>query len=242
MVRWSFTLVFVFAIRFFFAQQSCPLVNVEGQVVDTTSNQRFFNMLVINRSSNQGLLGNPNGTFQISAHEGDTITLSVSGYSLVNFKVVGYNCKQHKTIVLHLIRFESNEVVVKPIKSLEEIKKEREQLVLKMPEKLKGVDAFVSPITALYQRFSKIERTKAKVAELTHQDNVNKVLKELLRTYVSYDVVDLDESEFVDFIHFMNISEDFLRNSNDYQLIMLIKEKLKQYRSLNDYYFQKEKE
>lgn len=220
--------------------QECPYIHVEGRVVDTLSRQSFYNLLVINRTKATGVIGSPDGSFSLNANKGDTINLSISGYRPVSFIVNGYNCKQHKTIILSLVSYQSQAVIVKPLKTLDEIKEDRENLVLKETRKLKGFKAFSSPITALYERFSKTAKSKSKAAKLQHQDDVNDVVKELLRVYVSYDIVALDESEFVDFVYFMNISEGFLKTASDYQLIMFIKSKLKQYRRLNDYYYQKE--
>lgn len=219
--------------------QECPLIEVKGSVSDTTKAQAFYNLMIVNRSTGVGIFGSPDGTFDFKAKEGDEITLSVTGYKITSFIVKGYNCKQSKTVVLSLVTYESKEVIVKPIKTLEELKKERQELALKETRTVKGLDVAVSPITALYERFSKIGKSKTLAAKLEHQDDINNVLQELLRLYVSYDVVDLDEAEFVDFIQFLNISEDFLKSASDYQLILFIKDKLEHYKSLNDYYYQK---
>lgn len=235
-------LLFSFFVMNCLLAQDCPFIRVEGRVVDTLHPQSFYNLLVINRTTSSGVIGSPDGTFSIDAQEGDTISLSTSGYKSASFIVKNYNCKQKKTIVLSLISYQSQTVVVKPLKTLDEIKEERNDLSLTQTRKLKGVAAFMSPISALYERFSKKGKAKAKLAELQHQDNINNVVKELLKLYVSYDVVELDESEFADFINFMHISEGFLRTASDYELITYIKAKLSQYRSLNDYYFQKEDE
>jgi len=219
--------------------QECSSIEVKGSVVDTTKAQPFYNVVIVNRSTGVGVFGSPDGTFDFKAKEGDEITLSVTGYKISSFVVMGYNCKQFKTIVLSLVTYQSKEVIVKPLKTLEELKKERQELALKETRTVKGIDVMVSPISALYERFSKIGKSKTLAAKLEHQDDINNVLQELLRLYVSYDVVDLDEAEFVDFIQFLNISEDFLKSASDYQLILFIKDKLEHYKSLNDYYYQK---
>ena len=231
-------LVFLFSAHLIWAQE-CTFVEVTGRVVDTTKDQTFYNLMIVNRSTGVGIFGSPDGTFDLKAKEGDEITLSVTGYKISSFIVKGYKCKQYKTVMLSLVSYQSKEVIVKPLKTLEEIKKERQELALKETRTVKGLDVAVSPITALYERFSKIGKSKALAAKLEHQDDINDVLKELLKVYVSYDVVNLDESEFVDFIQFLNISEDFLKSASDYQLILFIKDKLEHYKNLNDYYYQK---
>jgi hypothetical protein len=231
-------IVFLFFIHLVRAQE-CSSIEVKGSVIDTSKAQSFYNVVIVNRSTGVGIFGSPDGTFEFKAKEGDKITLSVTGYKMSSFIVESYNCKQFKTIVLSLVTYQSRDVIVKPLKSLEDIKKERQELALKETRTVKGINVAISPITALYERFSKIGKSKTLAAKLEHQDDINNVLKELLRLYVSYDVVDLDEAEFVDFIQFLNISENFLKSASDYQLILFIKDKLEHYKSLNDYYYQK---
>jgi hypothetical protein len=122
-----------------------------------------------------------------------------------------------------------NEVTIKPLKTLQQIKEERAALAQRETRTITGIEAFQSPITALYQRFSKSEQSKAKVAELEYMDNKTEVVKELLRLYVSYDVIKLDESEFEDFIYFMTLDEDFLKTASDIELATYIKDKLDHY-------------
>lgn len=221
--------------------QECKTISVTGVVQDTSKAQSFYNLMIVNRANGVGIFGNPNGTFSFSAKDGDQITVSVTGYKTTEFTVKSYNCKYKITLILEMLSHQSDVVVVHPVKTLDQIKKERQELALKETRTVTGVDAFQSPITALYERFNRIEKSKHLAAQLQHQDDINNVLKELLRTYVSYDVVELDESEFMDFVHFLNISENFLKTASDYQLILFIKDKLEHYKKLNDYYYQEDK-
>ena len=52
------------------------------------------------------------------------------------------------------------------------------------------------------------------------------IVKELLMLYVSYDIIQLDDSQFEQLISFLNISEDFLKTASDLELITYIKDKL----------------
>ena len=129
-------------------------------------------------------------------------------------------------------------VEVYPIKSLEEIKKEREELSKRETRTVTGVSVLQSPITALYERFSKKAQSKRIVAEMEHQDNINSILKELLRVYVSYDVVYLEEEQFEAFVYFLNIDEHFLKTASEYELVTYIKDKLEHYKTLNKELFE----
>ena len=94
---------------------------------------------------------------------------------------------------------------------------------------LSGVDAFSSPITFLYQQFSRRERAKRHVAEMRNEDRKRELLKELLAKYVANEVIDLSDQDFDDFIDYCNVSDEFLKYSTQYEFIMYIKRKYEFY-------------
>ena len=95
---------------------------------------------------------------------------------------------------------------------------------------LEGVDAISSPITALYQAFSRRERNKRMVAEMRNNDRRRALLKELFRKYVDADIIQLSNEEFDDFIDFCGVSESFLKNSTQYDFIMYVKKRFEVFR------------
>jgi len=221
--------------------QECKEVFVRGTVKDSTERKGFYNLMVVNKTSGKGVFGHADGSFTISAQEGDSIVLSITGYSSVRFRVQSDGaCKMSRAFFIKQLSYQSNDVVVRPLKTLEQIKEERENLAFKETRTVTGINVLQSPITALYERFSKREKSKRLVAEMEHQDDINLVLKELLRVYVAYEIVDLSENEFIDFVNFLNISEDFLKIASDYELILFIKDKFEHYRTLNNKYIYRE--
>jgi len=215
--------------------QECAEITVSGKVVDTVESRTFYNLMIINKTTGKGHFGRPDGTFTFSANNGDSIVLSITGYKNIRFVVEGNKyCTQRITKSISALSYQSSDVVVKPLKTLDQLKEERERLAFKDTRTVSGIYVIQSPITALYERFSKREKSKRLVAEMEYKDNINLVVKELLRTYVSYDIVDLNEEEFVDFVEFLNISEEFLRTASDYDLILFIKDKFEHYRLINE--------
>lgn len=217
-----------------YAQQDCKKVLVTGKVVDTLQVQSFYNTMLVNRTVGRGVFGQPDGNFSAYANQNDSITLSVKGYPMIGFRVqADSNCQMKIYAVLTNKIIETKEVIVKPLKSLQEIKEERASLSLRETRLVTGIEVMQSPITALYQRFSQKEQSKQLVAQLEYKDNQMKVLKELLRVYVAYDIVDLDEENFENFIAFLNVDEDFLKTSSDMELVTFIKDKHEHFRRLN---------
>ncbi len=206
--------------------QRCEEVLVTGKVVDSLRPQSFYNLMVINRTTGRGVFGRPNGTYSVYANPGDSIALSVKSYPIVGFIVKGdQNCQDKAVYYLENKVQEVAEVVVKPIKTLNEIKEEREALAMRETRAVTGIEVMQSPITALYQAFSRKEKNKRWIAEQEYKNDQRRVVKELLRTYVAYDVIDLTEEEFDDFIAFLNVDDAFLKTASEMDLITFIQDK-----------------
>ncbi len=223
----------------FLKSQSCENVLVKGSVIDTLQNKGFYNLMVVNTSTKRGVFGRPSGRFSTYANDGDTIALSVEGYYKSLFIVkADSNCQFSTDVYIESIVQEQETVIIYPQKSLNQIKEEREELSMRETRTVKGVNIIQSPITALYERFSKTAKSKRLVAAMEYQDNITAVLKELLRIYVSQDVVELQEENFEEFINFLNIDEAFLKTATDYELVIFIKGKLDHFEYLNPALFE----
>jgi hypothetical protein len=210
----------------FSALTQCDEVLVSGKVEDTLRPQSFYNLMVINRTTGRGVFGRPNGAFSVYASPGDSIALSVRGYPLITVCVIpDSNCQFNNTYFIENKILDVEEVVVRPLKSLEQIRAERESLAMRETRQVTGIDVLQSPITALYQAFSRKEQSKRWVAAQEYKDDQRRIVKELLRNYVAYEIVDLTEEEFDEFISFLNIDENFLKTASEMELITFIKDK-----------------
>lgn len=213
--------------------QNCDKVLFTGKVIDTIRPNVFYNLMVINKTTGRGVFGQPNGTFAVYASQGDTIALSIKDSPSLVLVVVkaDSNCQHIGTFYIESKVQEIEQVEVRPLKSLEQIKEERAALAMRETRLVTGIEVLQSPITALYQAFSKTEQSKRQVAEMEHLDKQREILKELLRTYVAYDIVDLSNEEFDDFIIFLNMDETFLKTATEMELITFIKDKYQHYKS-----------
>lgn len=216
--------------------QECDKILFTGRVIDSLRPQTFYNLMIINRTTGRGVFGQPNGTFSVYASSGDSISLSVRGYPAVRLKIIGDNDCQHiGTYQIERKAQQVAEVVVRPLKSLNEIKEERQSLAMRETRMVTGMEVIQSPITALYQAFSKKEKSKRWVAEHEHIDNQKRVLQELLRTYVAYDIVELDQGMFEEFIDFLNMDETFLKTASEMELITFIQDKFLHFKDLKGF-------
>jgi len=239
-VKQFFTLIFIFGINTLIYSQSDSLkvpnyndsiITIKGRVIDTTQKVSFYNVMVINKSVGKGNFGKYDGTFTIQVKKTDLVAVSVTGYQTkyLNFKNKPYKKEYKVTLYLELRTVTAKEVVVKPIKTLEELQKERASLEKRELPKVTMSSAIESPITALYMAFSKREKIKRLIAEMEFKDKQREVVREILRLYVHNDIIDLEDEDFDAFINFLNLNPQFLKTATDYELIMYIKGKYQHY-------------
>lgn len=213
--------------------QDCENVLFSGRVVDSLRPQNFYNLMVVNMSSGRGVFGQPDGKFSVYANEGDTLILSVRDYPKIYSTIIADSNCQHKGVFYLEPKVQELEAVeVRPLRTLEQIKEERASLAMRETRMVTGIDVLQSPITALYQRFSKLERSKRWVAEQEYKDDQQRILKELLRNYVAYDIIELTDEEFEEFIAFLNMDDHFLKTASEMELITFVKDKYEHYKRI----------
>ncbi|MEN9940538.1 MAG: hypothetical protein RL286_28 [Bacteroidota bacterium] len=231
----SIFLLFIVLLSFQTALHAqCDQVFISGKVLDTLREQNFFNLMVVNKSTGRGVFGQPNGHFSVYARPGDRIALSTKGYPVYEFVAKpDENCQCRVEAYIERLPQEVQEIIVRPLKTLEEIKEEREALALRETRTVTGVNVLQSPITALYQAFSKKEQNKRWIAEQQYKDDQRKIVKELLRLYVAFDIIELSEADFDDFITFLNLDEQFIKTASEMELILFIKDKYEHFKRMN---------
>lgn len=206
---------------------------VSGKIVDTLRLQNFYNLMVVNKTTGRGVFGQPNGHFSVYANTGDLIALSTKGYPVYQFVVKpDDNCQSKVLAYIERLPQETPDVIVRPLKTLEQIKEERENLALRETRTVTGVSALQSPITFLYQAFSKKEQNKRWIAEQEFKDDQRRIVKELLRLYVAFDIIALSDADFDAFITFLNIDEQFIKTATEMELILFIKDKYEHFKTI----------
>ena len=214
------------------------LITIRGRVIDTNATVGFYNMVVVNKTAGKGIFGDYTGTFEIIVKKGDLVAISVVGYqtTYLSFSQSDYKPEYNVTIYLKMLSYTSEEVIVLPYKTLEELQEERSNIAKREVPTVTAVNAFQSPITALYIAFSKREKTKRAVAEMEYQDQQDNIVREILRLYVHHDIIELNETDFEEFIVFLNLSDEFLMYASDYELITHIQDKFEHFQRIKEGY------
>ncbi len=228
-----FILLLFFTLSFSSDTYSQTAVAITGKVYDKENSKLpLTRLMIINKRTNNGSFANSEGKFSLSIFPTDTIVFSAIGFKVrsICFKDSLKNGVTNFEIALSKLHFELSEVNVFASRSLSEIQKDIDKLGVDKSYSTSGANAFESPITALYERFSKFEKSKRKVADWENEDLKRDVLKDLFHLYVKYDVIDLKNEEFDAFIKYLNLNDDFIKNATQFELVMAIKGKYESFK------------
>lgn len=205
---------------------------VSGRVFDE-SGYPLPNSIVLNKRTKRGAFGDPNGEFRVQCFNNDTITITALGYHSRTFvipEILPDNIYQ-RDVYLDLRVYEMPVVEIFGPRDLEAIQEDIERLGYNESDyMLSGINAASSPITFLYQQFSKKEQSKREVAYLVNEDRKRALLKELFRHYVDYEIIQLDNTQFDDFIDYLNVSDEFMRNSTQYDFLIYVRDRFREYK------------
>lgn len=216
------------------AQDKSGLVRVSGTVV-SKDNLPLLAVVIANKRTSLGIGADITGAFTLQALRTDTLLVSAHGHQMVKicFRDSAVKSDYRVRIVLSQLSVQLDPVNVEGEKSLLQVKKDIKQLEKKDVKKIdNGVQAFYSPITALYERFSRLERSKQWVAEQEYQERKNEALKNLFRIYIKYDIIELTEVQFDAFIRYCELSDDFIKTASDFELVAYIQDRYENFTKL----------
>lgn len=199
---------------------------LKAQVTDEEGFQAFENLLIVNIRTRQGIYGNTDGSFEIKMLPSDTLIIGSLGFKTRKFYLESWDGSSviKAKIPTTKLSVDLSMVHIFPQRELKEIHNELERLQFDRTEYLlSGIDAFQSPITFLYQSFSRREKQKVRAYEIIMEDRKREVLKELLQKYIDANIIALSPKEFDDFIDFCQVPDAVIKTSTQYEFIMYVK-------------------
>lgn len=216
-----------------YAQPDSLNININGYAFDSKNpKKRLDDLMIINVRTSQGVFGLADGTFKASIFKTDTIVIASTGYEFQRICFTDSAFKSQYDINVSLIKLNVTlkEVNIFSPRDLQTIYTDIKKLGYNKKDfQLSGVDALQSPITFLYQEFSKLERLKRHNAERINAEKRKELLRQLLANYVSHDIINLDNFEFDDFINFCNVPESYMKSATQYDFCIFIKQKFEVY-------------
>lgn len=218
-----------------FGAQAQELVTIHGRVITSNDQHTYYDLMIVNKRTRSGAFGNSDGSFTVQALRTDTLLIGSIGHRTGVLCLADSVERAIYDIKIRLIPLQVQlaEVEILPERTLKEIQADIDKLGYKPSDyKLTTVNALQSPITALYQEFSRRERSKRLVAELVNEDKKRAILQELLHKYVEYDIINLNPEAFDDFIEFCSVPDDVIKGLTQYEFLIYIKRKYELYSSL----------
>ncbi|MBP7409577.1 MAG: hypothetical protein KA941_12540 [Flavobacteriales bacterium] len=227
----AFTLVALFT-SMVSAQE---LITIRGRVGSVDNERAHYDLMIVNKRTRTGTFGNADGSFVVQALRTDTLMIGSSGYRTAIITMADSAAKPSYEVYVRLMRVvrQLPELQVINERTLAEIQKEISKLGYREQDyRISNVDALQSPITFLYQEFSRRERSKRLAAQLRNEDRKRELLRELLKKYVEFEIINLSDDAFDDFIDFCAVPEEVIKGLSQYDFLMYVKKKYELYSSL----------
>ncbi|MBV6403689.1 MAG: hypothetical protein IT228_03520 [Flavobacteriales bacterium] len=210
-------------------------VTVHGRVNAQGHQGGYYDLMVVNKRTRSGAFGNADGTFTVRMLPTDTVLVGLGGYVTKPFSLRDSvpRPEYRVLIVLSPWTIVLPEASVLSERTLRQIQQDIAKLGYKESDyRVSTVDALQSPITFLYQEFSRRERSRREVARLQNEDRKRALLKELLHKYAEYDIINLGDESFDDFIDFCAVPDAVMQGLSQYEFLLYVKKKYELYTSL----------
>jgi len=223
-----------------YSQSDTNLIHVNGRVYDpSTSKPDLNNFMVVDMESQHGFYGKADGSFSIDMDRNDTLVIAVIGYEFMKYCFRDSVPKPRYDLLVRLRKKEVQlpEVRIIAPRDLEAIERDIQKLGYnKHDYEISGINALESPITFLYEEFSRFEQLRRHNAQIVNNEKRRNLLKELLSRYVADDIISLSNDQFEHFIDFCDVSEAFMKTATQYDFMVYIKRKFEMFQAMNDYY------
>ncbi|MBL7923844.1 MAG: hypothetical protein JNL88_06570 [Bacteroidia bacterium] len=219
-------------------QPAAPLrgqttITVSGKAMDAAHPALLLEqVMVINLNTQQGVFGAADNSFSVQISKDDTLIITAMGYrsDKICFRDSALKAHYHIIVPLRKLSINLEEATVFVPRDLNRIEQDIKKLGYNARDyRLSGVDAWQSPVTALYQEFSRKERSKRKVAELMNEDRRRELLREVLANYARAGLIKLRYNEYNAFIDYLALNEFMLQAFTQYELAFYIKKKYYSY-------------
>jgi hypothetical protein len=217
---------------------SVVTVLLRGKAVDAENPTRSLqDLMIINATTQHGFFGNADGSFIMPVNKTDTIIIASTGYSSLKICLADSLFKEQYFFYARLpkLSVRLKEVSIIAPRDLDAIQADIARLGYRKEDyMLSGIDPLQSPITFLYQQFSRFEQLRRRNAERINDDKRRNLLKELLANFVAADIIQLDDQSFDDFIDYAQVPEELMQSLTQYEFCIYIKKKYQLYSYVRD--------
>jgi len=198
---------------------------IKGFIVEEDSNSVMPFVYVINKTTGNGTMSDNSGSFYLKTNVSDTLLVSFVGYLKLKIPVskLKVNANGDVKIVMRRIAYNLGMVSVTGFK-IKPYEREKMQKVIR-DSKMTAVNAMQSPITALYNQFSKRGKEQRKLAQIFEQVFIDeqvsyKINPEVLRKLTGDDNIDYEKFRRYCF----SLTDYYILNHEGYDLYYKVME------------------
>jgi len=184
---------------------------------------------IINKTQNTGTVSDAYGDFKILANINDSISFSALGYEKLTIALTESMFNYGYIVKLKPSIYELDEVTIRPLVEVPLIS--RWEIYTPPLPNQGGINIPIgaSPITALYNRFSKEGKQKKYYEKLLEGTHDFVLIGEKFNGELVAQITGLKDDELVKFMSFCNFSKDFLMNYSPATINRAIRQKYQEY-------------
>ncbi|MDD2636760.1 MAG: carboxypeptidase-like regulatory domain-containing protein [Bacteroidales bacterium] len=228
-------------------------VIVAGFIFEETTGNALPYVNVFVKKTRKGTISDTTGYFILTARINDTLTFSSLGYDRKYVVLTDSAADNMKPLVVFLDTriYELNTINIIALKKYKQLEYEITNMRLpdddyknairNFPIRPADIDYYsrvnapgfglvFSPISALYDMFSKEGKEKRKLEELQQADKLTNIIEEKLSPELIMTITKMPREEVNIFIDWCNFSSGFITRLTEYELISVIIYKHKQYK------------
>lgn len=228
-------------------------VIVAGFVFEESTGEALAYVNVFIKKTRRGTITDTTGYFILSARINDTLTFSSLGYDRKYVVLTDTAADNMKPLIVFLDTriYEINSIDIIALKKYKQLEYEITNMRLpsddyvnaarNFPFRPADIDYYsrvnapgfglvFSPISALYDMFSKEGKERQKLEELQQADRLNRIIEEKLNPELIMNITRMSREEVNIFIDWCNFSQGFVARLTEYDLISVIVYKHKQYK------------
>ena len=233
------------------AQQSYTLDGqvIGGKIVDMETRESLPGVHVLNENQRKGTVSDIDGNFFIRMGESDTLTFTFVGYN-PHFFVLNDSIKNNKgdKIIIPLSKslVELETVKVFAYKNEQEFKKaileldleDENEVAVEVPGYYYGPKKSVkpglgSPVSFLADKLGKRGKLERKFNEAKKRDQFKSYLNSKYNKEIVSRITGLKDQELNDFMEYCTLTDNFINDANEYEIIVAINKCYKDFSDKN---------
>lgn len=228
--------------------------NLNGSVKDAETREKIYFVHIFNESTRKTNVSDTSGFFRIEVSSGDTLVFSSIGYFFKVVYVTDSMLNSGKALVkMSPRKYEVPEAMVIYLGSYAQFK--QKVLSLELPEtktdilrkNLQKISKDVAMEVEYNRRMDKLtqggnllsvpilspeEIQMLKLKEILEKEKVQKAIAEKYNRTIVGEVTGFKDKELTEFMVFCNFSDEFLLGSTQYDILIKVLEKLKEFKKI----------